>query len=213
MKKQVLFFAMLFSISTLFSQGYSKGDWQFGPVLSVGTNMDISEFGSWKLSIGGGLFYNYAFTDVTCGILEAKYEFRTDIENHFQYINIPALVCFQFNNQYLGFGAQYSYCLSPAKNYLEIPGGTLNYPSAIIEYSYISHYSRSGNFVYYIPEGFRAIVRVGCSLTEIAYGLPGDSFHSGSYKYRPFFLETTLRFDIGKYFGNNTQKAKKRRRK
>lgn len=175
--------------------------------------MDIPEFDRLDFSIGGGLFYNYAFTDVTLGILEAKYEFRTDFTDHFQYINIPALICFQFNNQYLGFGAQYSYCISPAKNYFEVPGGTLNYPSAIIEYSYISHYSRSGNFVFYIPEGFRVIVRAGCSLTEIAYGLPATDFHTGLYKYRPFFFETTLRFDIGKYFSKNTKKAKKRRRK
>ncbi len=213
MKKQVLFFAMLFSISTLFSQGYSKGDWQFGPVLSIGVNMDITKFANSNFGIDGGLFYNYAFTDVTLGIVETKYELRTDMNTLWQYIHIPALICFQFNNQYLGFGAQYSYCLSPAKNYLEIPGGTLNYPSAIIEYSYIAHTISNGHTITYIPEGFRAIARIGYSLTNVAYGIAGGTFEGGTFKYHPFFLETTLRFDVGKYFGNNTQKAKKRRRR
>jgi len=212
MKKQLLFLAMLFSISTLFSQGYSKGDWQFGPVLSFGTNMDITKFENIALTGNAGLFANYALSDVTLGIIEAKYEFRTDFENHFQYINIPALICFQFNNQYLGFGAQYSYCVSPAKDYFKIPDGTLHYPSAIIEYSYIAHSISNGHTVTYIPEGFRAIVRVGYALTKISYGLVPSTFSGGIYKYSPFFLETTFRFDIGKYFSKNTHKAKRRRR-
>lgn len=212
MKKQLLFLAMLFSISTLFSQGFSKGDWQFGPVLSLGTTMDVPNFDRLDFNINGGLFANYAFTDITLGIIEAKYEFRTDFENHFQYINIPALICFQFKNQYIGFGAQYSYCVSPAKNYFEVPGGTLNYPSAIIEYSFISHVIGGGRTVTYIPEGYRAIVRVGYALTPISYGLAPSTFSGGLYKYSPLFIETTFRFDIGKYFSKNTHKAKRRRR-
>ena len=74
MKKQLLFLAMQFIISTLFTQGYSKGDWQFWPVLSFGTNMDITKFENMALTGNAGLFANYALSDVTLGIIEAKYE-------------------------------------------------------------------------------------------------------------------------------------------
>lgn len=206
MKKSLLFLAiMLTAFTTLNAQDYNKGDWELGPIISIDANIRAKKDFDAQIGGGVGLYGNYAFTDVIKGIFETKYDFRFGgNEGNAQYINVPALVCFQIGTGYIGVGAQYSLCIDGNG----FSTGKLSYTSAIMEFSYKSKWARSGNYMIYREEGFRQILRIGYALTSIPY----MTSNGNVLKYNPFLIEAVLRIDIAKYFTKNNLKAKHRRR-
>jgi len=215
MKKSLLFLAiMLTAFSTVNAQDYNKGDWELGPIIGIGGNFNFKDEFGFNIDLDAGLYGEYAFTDIVKGVLETKYEFRWGIgDGNWHYLNVPALVCFQIGTGYIGAGAQYSFCLAPPKESYSVSNGNLSYPSAFLEFSYITHWSTSGHYTVYSEQGFRAILRIGYALTPISYGIYDDFNQSyKTFKYSPLFIESVLRFDIGKYFANNKVKTNRRRR-
>lgn len=210
MKKLVLFLAlMLTTLTTLNAQETIAGSWTYGPMIGMGATSNPKD--DFQLYGSAGLFAQYAFNDVINLNLETKYAYRFGISSDaWHYLDIPAVVFFRIGKGYIGAGAQYSQCLSSIDGFKKVSGQSTSYLSALLEFSFINHALRSGNWVSYSEKGFRNIFRIGYALTPLSLSKLDGSGTISSYKGNPFFFETVFRFDISKYFG---KKKSNRRRK
>jgi|GEM_PF-2283707 len=216
MKKTVLFLALAFlGLNTLKAQELSQGDKNWGLVFNMGASVDI-ESSSPGFSIGAaiGPYFKYAFTDVVIAEAEAKYSVRSNygFENGvLQYLEVPALVCFQIGRGYIGFGGQYNYSLIKP-SVISTKNSDLNYFSGVIEFAYIMHWI-GRTFMYYSEEGVLACFRIGYGINKIKYTAKDVDFGvGGTRSFHPVFLESSVRWNIGQYFeGRRTRYSHRRR--
>lgn len=190
---------------------YEKGQWQLGPhigVINPGINT-INVYNGYDFGVYGG----YSFTKLlgtNAGVLYSN-EYNFDFKQ--EYLKIPAIFMFQFNQIHLGLGLQYNLSLSNIE-FLNLKSSSMNYVSGIFEFGFFSSYLPlyyGGGFDTGLS--FRYLIRLGYALNPLSYSTQGgivggvmqEDFY---YETQPFFIEIALQYNIGQHFSIFNSKTK-----
>lgn len=190
---------------------YEKSQWQLGPhigVINPGINT-INVYNGYDFGVYGG----YSFTKLlgtNAGVLYSN-EYNFDFKQ--EYLKIPAIFMFQFNQIHLGLGLQYNLSLSNIE-FLNLKSSSMNYVSGIFEFGFFSSYLPlyyGGGFDTGLS--FRYLIRLGYALNPLSYSTQGgivggvmqEDFY---YETQPFFIEIALQYNIGQHFSIFNSKAK-----